>query len=280
VLEKRQKWNIDEKLNQLNQYKGNFLQELTANGLFDLIFRVFFVILTFVKLEFNVAYIQRTGFTKPILIKNKRDLNLRVPTSQFSVHDVRKCIGSQRIIDVVNVETQQSMQMTMKSWAEYYDEPKEKRSKLLNVISLEVSHTNLDKYVESPSIVCYFIFPFDLIEFHDIISKVREIDWISNAWPTYWQDVQAHYQTYLKQEHMYYPKTRKYCLMSVAKCFTDFHIDMGKIFDSQIVELNCLLRWFICLVSCCERQKSVLVITTDRISFTFVRRMESCWSTE
>lgn len=33
VLEKRQKWNIEEKLNQSNQFKGNFLQELTANGL-------------------------------------------------------------------------------------------------------------------------------------------------------------------------------------------------------------------------------------------------------
>ena len=24
-----------------------------------------------------------------------------------------------------------------------------------------------------------------------------------------------------------YPKVQKYCLMSVAKCFTDFHVDLG-----------------------------------------------------
>ncbi len=43
--------------------------------------------------------------------------------------------------------------MTMKSWTDYYDQSPEKRSKLLNVISLEFSHTALEKYVESPSIV-------------------------------------------------------------------------------------------------------------------------------
>lgn len=165
----------------------------------------------FISIELNVAYIQRTGFPNPIVIKEKRGLNLRVPTAQFSIHDVRKCIGSQRVIDVMNVDTQESLQMTMKSWADYYDQPKEKRSKLLNVISLEFSHTPLERYVESPSIVSVFFFfkrGGTSIGRRDWL-KVREIDWVSNAWPTYWQDLQAHYQTYLKQEHMYYPKTRK-----------------------------------------------------------------------
>jgi len=80
-------------------------------------------------------------------------LGLRVPTSQFTIHDVRSCIGSQRLIDVVNVDTQESLQMTMKSWTDYYDQSPEKRSKLLNVISLEFSHTTLENYVDSPSIV-------------------------------------------------------------------------------------------------------------------------------
>ncbi len=90
-------------------------------------------------------------------------MGLRVPTSQFTIHDVRLCIGSQRIIDVVNVDTQESLQMTMKSWTDYYDELPEKRSRLLNVISLEFSHTTLEKYVESPSIVSnydHFFFNF------------------------------------------------------------------------------------------------------------------------
>ncbi len=41
------------------------------------------------------------------------------------------------------------------------------------------------------------------------LFQVREIDWVSNAWPKYWQDIQAQYQNNLKPEHMYYPKTRK-----------------------------------------------------------------------
>ena len=28
-------------------------------------------------------------------------------------------------------------------------------------------------------------------------------------------------------EDMWYPKVQKYCLMSVAGCYTDFHIDFG-----------------------------------------------------
>ncbi|CAF1227733.1 unnamed protein product [Rotaria sp. Silwood1] len=189
VFEKVQRWQIEEKLTASDSYQGKFVEELTAD-------------------EFNLSYIQRTGFPNPIIIKQHRGLGLRVPTSNFTIHDVRACIGSQRIIDVVHVDTQESSQMTMKSWTDYYDQPPEKRSQLLNVISLEFSHTKLEKYVESPSLV-------------------REIDWVSNAWPQYWQNLQAQYQNNLKQEHMYYPKTRKYVLMSVAKCFTDFHIDMG-----------------------------------------------------
>ena len=84
-------------------------------------------------------------------------MGLRVPTSQFTIHDVRSCVGSQRLIDVVNVNTQESLQMTMKSWTEYYDQPSDERTRLLNVISLEFSHTTLENYVESPSIVSFHI---------------------------------------------------------------------------------------------------------------------------
>ncbi|CAF4296304.1 unnamed protein product [Rotaria socialis] len=171
VFERPQRWQIADKLSAPDNYQGKFVEELTAN-------------------EFNLSYVQRTGFPNPIVIKQHRGLGLRVPTSKFTVHDVRTCVGSQRLIDVVHVDTQQSSQMTMKSWTDYYDQPSEKRTQLLNVISLEFSHTKLEQYVESPSIV-------------------REIDWVSNAWPQDWQEIQAEYQHNLKQAHMYYPKTRK-----------------------------------------------------------------------
>lgn len=97
----------------------------------------------------------------------------------------------------------------MKSWTDYYDQPVEKRTKLLNVISLEFSHTALEKYVESPAIVSWMtIFSYEIVQW--VFFQVREIDWITNTWPEYWFDVQSQLQKNLKQEHMYYPKTRKY----------------------------------------------------------------------
>ena len=56
--------------------------------------------------------------------------------------------------------TQKAMNMTMKEWAHYF-ENKESRDRILNVISLEFSHTKLGNYVEQPTIVSiksFFVF--------------------------------------------------------------------------------------------------------------------------
>ena len=60
--------------------------------------------------------------------------------------------GSRRTLDVMDVTTQKAMEMTMKEWVKYYENPE--KDKLLNVISLEFSHTKLENYVESPTLVC------------------------------------------------------------------------------------------------------------------------------
>lgn len=59
--------------------------------------------------------------------------------------------GARRLVDVMDVRTQKAIVMTMKDWCRYYNSPV--RDRLLNVISLEFSHTKLDNYVESPTIV-------------------------------------------------------------------------------------------------------------------------------
>lgn len=38
----------------------------------------------------------------------------RVPTSNFTVNDVRMCVGSRRVLDVMDVNTQKNIEMTMK----------------------------------------------------------------------------------------------------------------------------------------------------------------------
>lgn len=59
-------------------------------------------------------------------------------------------------------------------------------------------------------------------------SFVREIDWIDNIWPKELFDRQLiHTQTSSNSDFSTYPKVQRYCLMSVANCFTDFHIDFG-----------------------------------------------------
>lgn len=123
---------------------------------------------------------------------------------EFTVNDVRLCVGSRRLLDVMDVNTQKNLQMTMKEWQQYYDSPQKDR--LLNVISLEFSHTRLDHYVQSPEIV-------------------RQIDWVDVVWPKQLKDAQKEGTNLLGG--MMYPKVQKYCLMSVKNCYTDFHIDFG-----------------------------------------------------
>lgn len=127
-----------------------------------------------------------------------------MPSDTFTVRDVRMCVGSKRKLDVMDVNTQKNVAMTMKEWQEYYDNPV--KDKLQNVISLEFSHTKLDHYIQSPSIV-------------------RLCDWVDVVWPKQLKDAQVEGTNVL--DVMMYPKVQKYCLMSVKNCFTDFHVDFG-----------------------------------------------------
>ncbi|XP_052738822.1 jmjC domain-containing histone demethylation protein 1 isoform X2 [Bicyclus anynana] len=154
--------------------------------------------------DLTIAYLQKNGFTTPLLFKEKTGLGLRVPTSNFTVNDVRMCVGSRRLLDVMDVNTQKNIEMTMKDWQRYYDDPNKER--LLNVISLEFSHTRLENYVQAPRIV-------------------RLIDWVDSVWPRHLKDQQTESTNAL--DDMMYPKVQKYCLMSVKGCYTDFHIDFG-----------------------------------------------------
>ncbi|CAK1590382.1 unnamed protein product [Parnassius mnemosyne] len=154
--------------------------------------------------DLTVSYLQKNGFTTPLLFKEKTGLGLRVPTSNFTVNDVRMCVGSRRLLDVMDVNTQKNIEMTMKDWNRYYDDANKER--LLNVISLEFSHTRLENYVQAPRIV-------------------RQIDWVDTVWPRHLKDQQTESTNAL--DDMMYPKVQKYCLMSVKGCYTDFHIDFG-----------------------------------------------------
>jgi lysine-specific demethylase PHF8 len=55
----------------------------------------------------------------------------------FNFHPV----GSDREVDVIDVTRQTDIRMKLGEFVEYYSSPPDQRAKILNVISLEFSHT-------------------------------------------------------------------------------------------------------------------------------------------
>jgi len=183
-IDGKRSYSVEEKL-QSESFNADLVQKLTGP-------------------EFNMEWMQRNGLVRPIVFYDKTGLGLRVPSENFKVSDVKQCVGSRRVLDVMDVNTQKALEMSMKDWVKYYESPTHDR--LLNVISLEFCNTRLENYVESPTLV-------------------RQIDWVDRAWPRHLKDCQTDSTNLI--ERMKYPKVQKYCLMSVAGCYTDWHIDFG-----------------------------------------------------
>lgn len=63
-------------------------------------------------------------------------------------------LGARRMVDVIDVNTQQALEMTLQQWVKYFTS--EDREEIYNVISLEFSHTKLEDFVEPPEVVSIF----------------------------------------------------------------------------------------------------------------------------
>lgn len=185
-IEGKRTFDLEEKLT-TNKYNANFVVFMEGK-------------------DFNIEYIQRGGLRDPLIFKTSDGLGIKMPDPDFSVNDVRLYVGSRRMVDVMDVNTQRDIEMTMAQWARYYETPEEEREKLYNVISLEFSHTRLENLVQRPTTV-------DLI------------DWVDNMWPRHLKESQTESTNAILD--MQYPKVQKYCLMSVKGCYTDFHVDFG-----------------------------------------------------
>jgi F-box and leucine-rich repeat protein 10/11 len=122
-------------------------------------------------------------------------LDMVIPKA-LTVRRVAELLGNEEKIEVIDVKSQEGGQKgwNMRRWADYYEAKGEKT--IRNVISLEVSDTKLGRLIRRPKIV-------------------RDLDLQDSVWPA---DEQA---------KLGFPKVQFYCLMSVADCFTDFHIDFG-----------------------------------------------------
>lgn len=112
----------------------------------------------------------------------------RAATTTFGVQDVARLVGPETPVNVIDVASQRGLSgWTLGMWAAYFDDAR--RDKIRNVISLEVSHTDMADLVGAPKVV-------------------RDVDWVERYWPKDLRNVGE------------YPTVQKYCLMSVAKCWT------------------------------------------------------------
>ncbi|ELK13802.1 JmjC domain-containing histone demethylation protein 1D [Pteropus alecto] len=142
--------------------------------------------------QLTQRYLEKHGFEVPIMVPKLDDLGLRLPAPTFSVMDVERYVGGDKVIDVIDVARQADSKMTLHNYVKYFMNPN--RPKVLNVISLEFSDTKMSELVEVPDIA-------------------RKLSWVENYWP----------------DDSVFPKpfVQKYCLMGVQDSYTDFHIDFG-----------------------------------------------------
>ena len=114
----------------------------------------------------------------------------------LTVRRVSELYGPDEKIEVIDVKSQngEDKKWNMRRWVDYYES---KGSKVVrNVISLEISWSKLGRLIRRPKVV-------------------RDLDLQDAVWPK---------ELIAKGE---FPKVQFYCLMSVADCYTDFHIDFG-----------------------------------------------------
>jgi len=135
------------------------------------------------------------GDTEEVIDCGQDLLDMIVPQG-LTVRAVAELYGPDERVEVIDVKSQQGedKRWNMQKWADYYEStgPKVVR----NVISLEVSQSRLGRLIRRPKIV-------------------RDLDLQDSVWP---EELKAIGD---------YPKVQFYCLMSVADCYTDFHIDFG-----------------------------------------------------
>ena len=97
-------------------------------------------------------------------------------------------MSNSKPIDVATQSNQPNW--TLGKWANYYDKEPAQREKIYNVISLEISGTDLANKVLPP-------------------RMVREVDWVEKFWPST-----------KRGRGLSYPKVQLYCLMGVAEAWT------------------------------------------------------------
>jgi len=138
------------------------------------------------------------AFHEPIIIPAPEGLEMVMPPSDFEVRDVTRILGGKTPVEVIDVHSQSSVKdWDLEKWTGYYYTEPKFRDRIRNVISLEISDTELAAQVDPPRIV-------------------KQLDWVGNYWPST-----------KRGKGQVYPKVQLYCLMGVARAWTDWHVDFA-----------------------------------------------------
>lgn len=171
--------------------------------------------------------LRRDGFEHPIVVRGPdKPAGLCVPES-ISVPEVCRAVGKYAEVEVLNAQDQESAgSMTLDEWNAYWHS---ERRHTYNIITLEISNSRLGSKVKAPGLV-------------------DELDWTmtvgprSGRWgaPTAREEKGGTVSSKsgkaalakkrkVRDESLRRgrPTVQKYCLMSVAGCYTDFHLDFG-----------------------------------------------------
>ncbi|KAF6777859.1 hypothetical protein AHF37_02727 [Paragonimus kellicotti] len=141
------------------------------------------------------------GFNKPVLVPKQDGLRIRTPEANFCPQDLLTHMDPDLVVDVIDVRAQCEVQMVLREFVEHFISVP--RTKLLNMLSLEFSQSNLSTLVQPPHVV-------------------SELSLINNCWiPEVVDDDDSH------DAPTSTPSVQKYCLLSMAGSYTDFHIDFG-----------------------------------------------------
>jgi lysine-specific demethylase PHF8 len=144
--------------------------------------------------QLTLPYLNQCGFNSPILVTDKEGLSMSLPQLPFTVHDIVDALGPDFLLDVIDVQRQKSVQMTLEQFAETFTSGGSDR--VLNCLSLEVSNTVLSEIISPPLVA-------------------RKLCWVNNVWPS---------SNTINQTR---PQVQKYVIMSMKDSHTDFHIDFG-----------------------------------------------------
>ena len=187
--------------------------------------------------DFTVAWARANGLGKPMHwgASEREALGITVPVAKgFGPRQVAGLVGDRRKVVAMAAATQTSnVSLSLEAWADYWDSDRSCHG-VLNLISLEFTGTALADRVEAPRFV-------------------REVDWIDVCFPlrgavtggagkrnasSSGSSVASASSTSGLSSVGYRhkgtgsgihgrPKVQKYCLMSSAGSYTDFHLDFG-----------------------------------------------------